>query len=626
MAQAGKKSFITTKALTLGAMFIALQVILSKFLMLQPAPSIRLSIDAVPIYLAALWLGAVTGRRWVGPLAGGIVGLLADALGTILFPTAGAYFPPLTVAFILTGVIAGFLGMALLRHNRTLWRVALIVIVTEIIASYFYKSLSLSWLTGLPFSALLVSRALPVGAVAAANALIVCTLDKLPGERLLTVPSKGLASADNAPPMDYTQALAYIHHVTWRGSRLGLERTRELLEKLGNPHKSLKFVHIAGTNGKGSTLAMLASIFQCAGYTTGSYTSPFIDRFNERMQVNGQPIADDELAALTSYVKPFADGMADHPTEFELVTAIAMLYFRANACDIVMLEVGMGGELDSTNAIDTPELALITNIGLDHTRELGPTIRDIARAKAGVIKRGGDVLIYGQNAEAEAVFTAACEERGARLHLCDHSRIRPVSADLDTLCFDFSPSYRGLRCHLVGQYQLGNAAMALSAVKILQDKGWRMDEQAIRGGLEAAKWPARFERLRRDPLFIIDGSHNPQGVEATAASILALLPGRRPVLLLGVMADKDIGGMLAHLLPLAGPVVTVTPDNPRALEADKLAARAMELGFSDVCACDSLRAGIQTALEKSGKDGVIIALGTLYMLGDIRVIVDALPA
>ena len=215
--------------------------------------------------------------------------------------------------------------------------------------------------------------------------------------------------------MTYNEALTYIHSICWKGSRLGLGRTRELLQKLGNPEKRLKFIHIAGTNGKGSCAAMLSSILEAAGYRVGLYTSPFINRFNERMQINHQCIPDGELAELTAYIRPFADGMADPPTEFELITALAMVYFARHQCDIVVLEVGMGGELDSTNIIDVPEAAVIMAMGLDHVKELGPTMADIARAKAGIIKAGGRVVSYGGNPEADAVIAAACRAKNASL-------------------------------------------------------------------------------------------------------------------------------------------------------------------------------------------------------------------
>ena len=201
--------------------------------------------------------------------------------------------------------------------------------------------------------------------------------------------------------MTVQEALTYIHSVCWKGSVPGLERTRELLERMGNPEKSLRFVHIAGTNGKGSTAAMTASILRQAGYKTGLYTSPYILRFHERMQVDGVEISDEELADVTEFVRPHAEAMADHPTEFELVSCIAFEYFKRKCCDIVVLEVGMGGELDSTNVIDTPEVAVITNIGLDHTEYLGDTLEKVASAKAGIIKKGGTAVLYRSTPSVE---------------------------------------------------------------------------------------------------------------------------------------------------------------------------------------------------------------------------------
>ena len=237
--------------------------------------------------------------------------------------------------------------------------------------------------------------------------------------------------------MNYEEALEYIHHVSWTGVKPGLSRTFELLDRMGNPQKQLKFVHIAGTNGKGSTAAMTASILEKSGYRTGLYTSPFIHRFNERMQVNGESITDEELAELTEWIRPMAETMEDSPTEFELITALAMEFFRRQVCDIVVLEVGMGGELDSTNVIDTPEMAVITAIGLDHTAELGDTLGKIASAKGGIIKACGDVVIYPQAEEAEIVLKQMAEEKYCHVFQPDFSAITPVSETLSGQTFDY---------------------------------------------------------------------------------------------------------------------------------------------------------------------------------------------
>ena len=416
--------------------------------------------------------------------------------------------------------------------------------------------------------------------------------------------------------MTYEEALSYIHSICWKGSKLGLDRTRELLGKLDDPQKELKFIHIAGTNGKGSTAAMLSSILEEAGYRVGLYTSPFINRFNERMQVNHQPIPDEELAALTEYVRPHADAMADSPTEFELITALAMVWFARQKCDIVVLEVGMGGELDSTNIIDVPEAAVIAAMGMDHVKELGPTMADIARAKAGIIKEGGRVVSYGGNPEADEVIAAVCRARNASLCQPDFSAIVPGDFSLEGQTFSYK-GWRGLRIPLVGAYQMNNAAVVLETVEVLRQRGWSVSDEAVRQGLADTRWPARFEVLRRDPVFIVDGGHNPHGIRATAESLRRLFPGRKITFVTGVMADKDVEHILGLIVPLADQFFTVRPDNPRAMDAGELAARIEAMG-AKATACASVRDGVDRAIQAEGPHGVACALGSLYMSGEVR--------
>lgn len=416
--------------------------------------------------------------------------------------------------------------------------------------------------------------------------------------------------------MTYEEALSYIHSICWKGSKLGLDRTRELLGKLDDPQKELKFIHIAGTNGKGSTAAMLSSILEEAGYRVGLYTSPFINRFNERMQVNHQPIPDEELAALTEYVRPYADAMADSPTEFELITALAMVWFARQKCDIVVLEVGMGGELDSTNIIDVPEAAVIAAMGMDHVKELGPTMADIARAKAGIIKEGGRVVSYGGNPEADEVIAAVCRARNASLCQPDFSAIVPGDFGLEGQTFSYK-GWRGLRIPLVGAYQMNNAAVVLETVEVLRQRGWSVSDEAVRQGLADTRWPARFEVLRRDPVFIVDGGHNPHGIRATAESLSRLFPGRKITFVTGVMADKDVEHILGLIVPLADQFFTVRPDNPRAMDAGELARRIEAMG-AKATACASVRDGVDRAIQAEGPHGVACALGSLYMSGEVR--------
>lgn len=416
--------------------------------------------------------------------------------------------------------------------------------------------------------------------------------------------------------MSYQETLKYIHNVKWQGSKPGLSRTQELLRSLGNPEKKLKFVHIAGTNGKGSTAACIASVLQKAGYRTGLYTSPYIMRFNERMQVNGIHISDEELEKLTAEIRPFADAMTDSPTEFELITALGMQYFLYKQCDIVVLEVGLGGELDSTNVIETPDVAVITAIGLDHTNELGSTLPEIANAKAGIIKHGGDVAIYGGNATVEKVFERVCSEKNAILTITDFHKLKFHSCTLDACIFDFG-QYKNIHLPLIGTYQPNNAALAITAIEILRKKGYEISDEDIVSGLNSVKWMGRFEVLHRDPVFILDGSHNPHGMEATAMSLQKHFGDKKIVFLTGVMADKDIGSMMKFIAPLAKSFVTVEPPNPRAMDSAALADLLSVYG-KPTTPCDSIKAGVAEAIRQAGQEGIVCALGSLYFSGDIR--------
>ena len=398
--------------------------------------------------------------------------------------------------------------------------------------------------------------------------------------------------------MNYEQALQYIHAVQWAGHKPGLTRTRTLLAALGDPHKQLKFVHIAGTNGKGSTAAMVASCLQAAGYRVGLYTSPFINRFNERIQINGVQIPDEELVKLVEQVK-----------------ALGMLYFAQQKCDIVVLEVGLGGTLDSTNVIDPPACAVITALGMDHVKELGPTIADIAAAKAGIIKEGCPVVSYGGVPEADAVIRRVCAEKHAALTEVDFNKLQYDGGNLDAVEFDFD-GLNGVRLPLIGSYQPRNAALAITALRVMRAHGWNIPESAIRTGLETVSWPGRFELLRHQPAFLLDGSHNAHGMRATVQSLKDRFPGQKFVFLISIMADKDVDEMLSLLAPLAVRFVTVAAHTPRAMPAETLAQHIRHYGCTAEAAA-SIEAGVARAVELGGK-GPVCALGTLYFSGDVR--------
>ncbi len=420
--------------------------------------------------------------------------------------------------------------------------------------------------------------------------------------------------------MTAEQAIAYIHSVYWKGSIPGLSRTETLLEKMGNPHKALKYVHIAGTNGKGSTAAMTASILRKAGYRTGLYTSPYIYAFGERMQVDGEMITDEELVAITEYVKPLADSMEESPTEFELVSCIAFEHFKRKGCDIVVLEVGMGGLLDSTNVIPCPEVAVITNIGLDHTDVLGNTLEEIAMNKAGIIKENGHAVIYRGAPSVEAVFEQTCAEKNTKLKKADFAGLKLKSHDLFEQVFDCG-AYKDIHLPLLGDHQLHNAAVVLAVAETLIERGWNITRQHIYDGIRDVSWPGRFDIVSRDPLFIIDGGHNPQCLEALVKNIQDYLTDRRVIGLTGVLADKDYGDMYKPVMPHIEQFVCVTPPNPRCLQATELAAHLQNAG-AKATACETIPEGVQKAIALAGTDGVVLCFGSLYTIGDIR---NALP-
>ena len=427
--------------------------------------------------------------------------------------------------------------------------------------------------------------------------------------------------------MTAQEAIAYINNFTWSSSRMGLERTAELLQKVGDPQKKLKFIHVAGTNGKGSTCAMTERILREAGYRTGFYPSPYLQDFRERIQVNGEYIPGEKLAEITERVAAEADAMEDHPSQFELVTAIGMLYFVDMRCDYVVLETGMGGELDSTNVIDPPEVAVLTNIGLDHTEYLGNTVEEIARTKCGILKAGSSAVSYRNTSEVMAVIRKTCSDRGIPLYTApplagengeDKDALVPLKHDLTGQ--RFRRSGKEYHLSLLGRHQLRNAATVLKIVEALRERGVLLPEEAVEKGFARVEWPARFEVLSRKPLFILDGGHNPQCAEALTENIreyLANESGQASVtFLIGMLADKDYRHTLELLAPFGAAWVCITPESPRALPAEKLAETIREMiPESPVCSCEETEDGIGAALDY---DLPVIAFGSLYSAGRIR--------
>lgn len=414
--------------------------------------------------------------------------------------------------------------------------------------------------------------------------------------------------------MTYEEALTYIHSVSWKGSQPGLSRIAELLRRMGNPERGLRFVHVVGTNGKGSTCAMLASILRAAGYRTGLYTSPYLVDFRERMQIDGEMIPKRELAAATEAVRPHIESMEDSPTEFERITAIALWWFAKKRCQIVVLEAGMGGAYDATNVIPAPELAVFTNVGLDHTEYLGDTVEKIAATKAGILKPGCAAVLYPNERESvNEVIRSACRERNVPLYPANFDEICAIRQDLSGQSFR-CPPYSELFLPLLGAHQLRNAAVALTAVRALRERGWTLPEKAVRQGLAAVSWPGRLELVRREPPLLLDGGHNAQCIGALCRALDDCLPGTPLCVVTGVLADKDYADMYERLAPYAACFLTLTPDNPRALPAAALAEHLARFG-KPVTAC----AGVRRALRLADGTGLAtLCCGSLYLIGEIK--------
>lgn len=417
--------------------------------------------------------------------------------------------------------------------------------------------------------------------------------------------------------MDYRQAVEFVESSSIVRERYGLEKLQQALHLLGDPHHHTEFVHIAGTNGKGSTAAMTASVLQTAGYRTGLYTSPHLMRYNERMQIDGVPISDEDFVEAASQVQRVCEQLGGVPIVFEVLTLMALWYFAQQHCDIVVLEVGIGGLLDSTNVIPSPKAAIITQLGMDHTETLGNTLEEIAAQKGGIIKEGTPTVMALQEPSAVAVVQQICDKHHAPLALADPERLRVLDASVAGQMLE-DREYGKLKLPLAGEHQRKNAANVLEAVAMLRTQGYRISDDDVREGIAKTVWPARFERLSTAPDFILDGGHNPQCLHAATAALREYYPGQKVVFLVGMMADKDTDHMLAEMASIAKSFVCIRPDSPRAMQPQLLAQQLTERFHLPACACGSVREGIAEATRQAGKEGVVCALGSLYLAGEVR--------
>jgi dihydrofolate synthase/folylpolyglutamate synthase len=420
--------------------------------------------------------------------------------------------------------------------------------------------------------------------------------------------------------MNYKEAIEYINKTQKFGIRPGLEAIEMLLNFMGNPQKMLKYVHVAGTNGKGSTVSFISSVLIEAGYKVGIFTSPSIQRFSEKIRVNHTEIPECDIARIISSMKEKIELIlrsgGSSPTEFEIITALAFQYFAEQGCDLVVLEAGLGGRLDSTNIIGKPEVAVITTINYDHMDVLGDTLTEIASEKAGIIKEECDVVLYPQEQDVQTVVDQVCERQGAKLHKVDFSSLQIKSFDFQKQKFDYE-AYTSLETSLLGDHQIKNAAIAIKTIEVLQGKGYRVNEQIIRKGLSKAKWPGRFEMVNQSPVFLVDGAHNVQGVLTLNDNLKKLFPGKKVTFMIGVLSDKDYKAMIRVISPIAKSFITVTPNNSRALKAQDLKL-FLESHSLNALACESTEEAIRMCLKFALPDEIICAFGSLYYIGEIR--------
>lgn len=425
--------------------------------------------------------------------------------------------------------------------------------------------------------------------------------------------------------MRYREALSWIHSIERFGMNLGLQRIKALLGYLGDPHKQLRCLHIGGSNGKGSTAALAASVLQSAGYRVGLYTSPYLRQFTDRMSVNGKEIPKERLAELVSVVRPLVEKIAQdpslgHPTEFEVVTAIALTYFAEINPDIVVLEVGLGGRLDATNVV-SPLVSVITTVSLEHTGVLGNTVEAISLEKAGIIKEKTAVVTQVSGA-ALAVIEEICRGKNAPLYRLGHDfRGEMVWGDLEGQVFHYygiKKEFPDLKISLLGEHQINNASVALAALELLEEKGFVLAEEAFRRGLQEARWPGRLEIMGRKPLVVLDGAHNLEAFQELRRALRQFFPYRRLILVLGILADKAVTDMLMEIVPQADTLIVTRPDNPRAADPAELGRIIRTICNKPVFLKEEAASALECAFALASPDDLILIAGSLYLLSEVH--------
>lgn len=424
--------------------------------------------------------------------------------------------------------------------------------------------------------------------------------------------------------MNYNECIHYLEEEVGFGSVPGLERIQALCDKLGNPEQGLSVIHVAGTNGKGSAVAMLSSILQAAGYRVGTYTSPHLDRYNERFIINGEEISDDAFAKEITLMKKICDELEEEgkavPTLFEIVTGAAFHYFSVQKVDILILEVGLGGKYDATNIIPNPLLSLIMSISIDHTDFLGDSIEKIAAEKAGIIKKNCPVVLYSQDKIVYNIMWTTAQEWNAPFYCPENAEVHISSQTLEGTVFSVKTDLldmKDLELPLLGSYQIGNCITVLEACAVLRERGISLSDEAIRTGLKNAHWAGRMEICGNDPLVLLDGAHNADGILQLANSIKTYFNEKKVTLILGVLGDKEYNKMAELILPHADAVILTEPHSERKLDVFSL-ARSISDHEGTIYTEKEIEAAFEKALSITPAEGIILCCGSLYMIGAMR--------
>lgn len=421
--------------------------------------------------------------------------------------------------------------------------------------------------------------------------------------------------------LTYNEAREFLNKSTQYGSILGLDNIKRLCKAFGNPEKDLKFIHIAGTNGKGSTLAYISSILMAAGFKTGRYCSPTIFSYRERIQINEENISKEALALWVEKIKVVIEEMVleghPHPTLFEIETVLAFLYFRDEKCDFVVLETGLGGTLDATNVVSTAICSVITSISLDHMQILGDTIEEIASAKAGIIKKGSTAIVYYQQEKVIDVLKDKCEKESVEMIITEPEKLKIIESTYSIQRFSYK-DISDIQIKLIGKFQLYNACVAIDTIKSLQKKGYNISEDDLKEGLMNTKWHGRLECILRKPLFFIDGAHNEDAAKKLKDSLTEYFPKKKLFFIIGVLADKEYNKIIEHIVPLAEKIIAITPDNARALQATELMGH-IKLYNTNVEIARTLDLAVKKvfSLAKNEEESVIVAFGSLTYLGKL---------